>query len=370
MRILHCIFTLGGGGAERQLTYLARELAEAGLDVHVAFVRSGPNLRSLEQSDVVLHWLPIRAKYDPRILSDLHRLIARLKPDVVQTWLTQMDILAGVAAWWQRIPVVLAERSSVMAYPPNMRHLLRCIVGRKATSIVANSEMGTEYWRQRGFKGRLTVIANGVALEQIRDAEACSTIAAQPSVTLSAHDDLVLFAGRYGEEKNLDVLLRAFSLALACCENAIAVLFGDGPMLKRMRDVHATLPHRNRIHICGYTHRLWGYMRRARLFVSLSAYEGNPNVVLEAIAASCPLVLSDIPAHRAIVDEESALLVPAWSPEAAAHAIAKLLADPQYALRLAQRARSRVSHCSISEAARQYQELYATLSESVGRKSR
>lgn len=358
MRILHCIWTLGGGGAERQLGYLARQMASDGLETHVAFTRGGPNLRTIEQSDVILHSLPARAKYDPRILSDLHSLIERLKPDIVQTWLTQMDIVAGLAAWWQRAPVVLAERSSAMAYPPNMRNLFRCFVASKAMTIVANSNMGKEYWERQGYKGQVVVIRNGVPLGPINGTHSCSIIPARSKVALAPHEKLILFAGRYDEDKNLDVLLQSFSLALSRCPNAIAVLFGEGRTLMRMQNLHATLAYQDRIHICGYTSSLWSYMRRANLFVSLSTFEGNPNVVLEAIAADCPLVLSDIPAHREIVDEASALLVPARNAEAAAGAIVQLLTDPDYASRLAKRAQGHISHLSITEAARQYHEIY------------
>ena len=361
MRVLHCIWTLGGGGAERRLAHLARQMAADGLETHVTFAQGGPNLRCLEQSDVILHSLPIRAKYDPRIISDLLGLIARLKPDIVQTWLTQMHIVAGLAAWWQQVPVVLTEGSCAIAYPPNIRNLVRRFVGGKAMTIVANSSIGKDYWRQQGFKRRVVIIRNGVPFEQISQTQSCSHLPSESEVALAAHEQLILFAGRYNEGKNVEVLLQAFSLALAQCQNAVAVLFGEGPIRERMRSIHATLPHRDRIHICSYTTSLWGYMRRANLFVSLSSFEGSPNVVLEAIACACPLVLSDIPAHREIVGDDSGLLVPAQNAGAAARAIVQLLADPDYASILAKRARRRVRHWSIDEAARQYHKLYTGL---------
>jgi len=47
MKILYCIPTLGNGGAERQLSYLAVELQRMGHEVHVASSRGGPNLERL-----------------------------------------------------------------------------------------------------------------------------------------------------------------------------------------------------------------------------------------------------------------------------------------------------------------------------------
>src|SRR5205085_4599406 len=52
---------------------------------------------------------------------------------------------------------------------------------------------------------------------------------------------------------------------------------------------------------------VWALMKSASLFVSLSAYEGSPVAVMEALACECPVILSDIPAHREFADEQSAV---------------------------------------------------------------
>jgi hypothetical protein len=50
MRVLICIATMEGGGAERQVTYLAKALVDAGEDVHVALIKGGVNLDRLKQA--------------------------------------------------------------------------------------------------------------------------------------------------------------------------------------------------------------------------------------------------------------------------------------------------------------------------------
>src|SRR5215216_4989655 len=98
MRILYTIPTLGYGGAERQLSYLAAELAARGHEVHVASSRGGANLRRVKSAGAEWHHLGGVCHSDPVILYRLLRLIRRLRPDVVQTILTPMDILGGTAA--------------------------------------------------------------------------------------------------------------------------------------------------------------------------------------------------------------------------------------------------------------------------------
>jgi len=358
VKILHFIYTLGGGGAERQLAYLAVEQSKSGLEIHVAFTRGRTNLQMLLNSHVVLHKLPCRAKYDPRIMLDIYRVIRMIRPQLVQTWLTQMDILAGAIAGWFQIPVVLSERSSEQAYPRNVRNVLRSLIGCNATAIVANSKQGCDYWHRKGFPRRLAVIRNGIPFEEIRHAQPCATLQIDTELTLSSEQKLIMFAGRYGDEKNLGVLLESFSQVLGHCEEAVAVLFGVGPKLEELKSIRATLPDSDRLHILDYTNNLWGYMKRAEQFVSLSLFEGSPNVVFEAAASGCALVLSDIPEHREIVDDESAKLVPAEDSSAVAKAILQLLYDPDGASRMAQRARERVRNMSVRSAALEYKKLY------------
>src|SRR5262245_45828950 len=116
MNILHCVPSMAGGGAERQLAYLAREFVQSGWEVHVALVHGGPNLDRLQQSGAIIHQLRVASNYDPRILGQLLTIIRRLKPDVVQCWLTQMEVLGGLAAMISSRPWVLSERSSEQGY--------------------------------------------------------------------------------------------------------------------------------------------------------------------------------------------------------------------------------------------------------------
>jgi hypothetical protein len=58
LRVLHLIPSLGGGGAERQVSLLTRELALRGCEVHLGFVGGGTHLAELESSAVTLHRYP------------------------------------------------------------------------------------------------------------------------------------------------------------------------------------------------------------------------------------------------------------------------------------------------------------------------
>ena len=106
---------MAGGGAERQLTYLARELATLGWDVHVALIRRGPNWLRLRESGATIHEVASSGSYDARKLQRLRRVIGAVQPDLIQVWLLQMEVFGGLAAMTTRTPWIFSERASAGA---------------------------------------------------------------------------------------------------------------------------------------------------------------------------------------------------------------------------------------------------------------
>ena len=356
---MHLIPNFTGGGAERQLALLAPELCRLGVEVHVAFGQSGvnsdANLERISNSDVKHHRIPSRTNYDPMILLRILGVIRSVRPDLVQTWILQMDVLGGLSAMLAGVPFVLSERSSTLMYPRIWKYWLRTQVGRRASSIVANSEGGAAYWKP--WATQIAVIRNGLSLDLIRNASPADPAA----LGFPTGARVILFAGRFSAEKNIDVLVQALDKVLVERTDCIALLFGAGELRSSIQSRVGMARARDRMRLLGYTNELWCWMRRASAFVSISKFEGNPNAVLEAMAIGCPLVVSDIPQHREILDDSAALLCNPNSVEDVAAAIRKALSDPAAAAARAEVARRRSADWSVEEAARQYLQLYNAL---------
>jgi glycosyltransferase involved in cell wall biosynthesis len=354
MRILHCIPTMGAGGAERQLAYLCAELPTLGWEVHVALVAGGPNLERLRKSGAAIHVLRARSNYDPALPWRLWRLVRRVRPHLVQVWLPQMEILAGLASATSRIPWILSERCSAPAYPATAKTLARRALARHAGAVVANSAGGARYWEGRlPARVALTVIPNALPVAEI-DAAAADG----PDRTgLDPADEVVLFVGRFTAQKNLDALLAGLPPVLRR-PRTVAVLCGEGPTRAAVQARVAREGLAGRVRLPGFVPDAWAWMKRASVLVAPSLFEGHPNAVLEAAACGCPLVVSDIPAHREFLDQEAAALVDPEDPAALAEAILGVLADPEAAARRAKSARARVESWSTAEIARRYDRVY------------
>jgi glycosyltransferase involved in cell wall biosynthesis len=349
--VLHCIPSMGGGGAERQVTYLAAELGRLGWAVHVATCRRGPNWERLVASGATIHEVPLSGRYDLRALGAMRAIVRAVRPDLVQVWMFQMDVLGGTSALVSGIPWIFSERASAPAYPLTIKNLVRRGLGSCATAVISNSVAGDAYWR--GRTRRRFIVSNGLPLGEIAAAPA---IAAHPLGERGR--PVVLFAGRFEPQKNIGVLLEALDIVLRRLDVDV-LCCGDGP-LRADAERWAAAPRTGpgRVVIGGYSTQLWGLMKGATMLVSPTLFEGCPNVVLEGMACGVPLVVSDIPEHRELLDESAAILVPPHSAPALAAAIETALADRPAALARAQVAQERASRHSLSAVAQQYDVAY------------
>ena len=353
---------MAGGGAERQLTYLSSELVRAGWDVHVAVIQDGPNVGRLDATGAVVHRVRAFGNHDPLILARLIRTVRAVRPDVIQCWLLQMEVLGGLAAMATGTPWIVSERTAAPAHRTGVKTWLRVQLGRRANAIVSNSSIGDEYWHARAGNVKRFVIPNGLPLEEI----AAMPPATVADIDVPANEPVVLYAGRLSAEKNAETLVRALRL-VADVRPVRGIVCGDGPLGDRISGVIAELDLADRVRIAGYVSGLWSVIKRANVLVSVSFFEGSPNVVLEAMACGCPLIVSEIPAHRELLDDGMAVFVDPGRPRDVADAIESVLNDPAGAAKRAQRALARAQAYALPLVTQRYAEVYRTVTASASR---
>ncbi len=162
----------------------------------------------------------------------------------------------------------------------------------------------------------------------------------------SAHREpqLIAFAGRLVEKKGVDVLLDAFHRLASILPEARLCVAGGGPELTRYQRRATSLRLEQRIQFMGPVpqEQIRDLFTRASVavlpFVTARGgdSEGLPLVMLEAMAAACPAIVSDLPAVRGVIRSgENGLLFPERDERALAETIVDLLRNRDLALRIA-----------------------------------
>lgn len=356
MRILHCIPDLEGGGAERQLCYLAQGLIERGHQVDVAIMKGGVNGERLRRSGATVHTLGWSGPFSPRLLLDLCGLIRRSGADVVQTWLRRMDVVGGAAALLTGRPWVFSERS--VHITDGWREALRQRSVALAAAVVANSDEGGRGWRAAlGPRGAVHVIPNALPLAEIAE----TAPASRRDLDLPEDGELILFVGRFGPEKGIELLADTLAEVLAARPRAHALCCGTGDLLETFRASIARRGLGARCRAPGYRQDAWALMKAADVVISTSNFEGRPNVLLEAMACGAPLAITDIPQHREFIPQEGALYFPPRDRAAAAAALQRALDDRPGAAERAARAAALVRAMSVDAMAGAYERVYRDL---------
>jgi len=155
----------------------------------------------------------------------------------------------------------------------------------------------------------------------------------------------LLTVGRLSPEKGHEFLLEA--LASLCSKNLpiTCTLVGDGPRNRFLHDRAAELDLTSHVHFLGSVgqDRIQDLYRRADVFILPSLAEGLPVVLLEAMALQRPVVTSRIAGIPELVqDGVNGLLVEPARSDQLAHAIERLVCDPNLRQRLGHAARQAV----------------------------
>jgi glycosyltransferase involved in cell wall biosynthesis len=267
-----------------------------------------------------------------------------------------MDILGGIAAIASRPAWIISERVSKDYYDEvPLIASLRLFLGRYASAIVANSESGEKYWRDSiRYPARLATVRNAIDFDRIGSASAPSTA--------SFRSPLLLAVGRFTHQKAFEVIVRAMSALTgqdSTKDSTNILLLGEGPERPAIEAEIAVASLQGRVTVMPYQPDWWKWLKVADGLISMSRYEGNPNVVLEAMAGGCPVILSDIPSHREIADPSSALFVPVDDVPSLSASIADLVTHKEAALERARRASARVGAMTTKGMVDAYDSIYA-----------
>jgi glycosyltransferase involved in cell wall biosynthesis len=204
------------------------------------------------------------------------------------------------------------------------------------------------------FHKDILLIPNGIPYAALRDA--ANTIIKRPKS--------ILFVGRLEPMKGVDTLLRAFATISGQGSDVGLRIVGDGSQRQRLEALAPELGIADRVIFAGKVspEDIAREYASAEIFCGLSRSEALGNVFLEAQAAGCAVVATNVGGIPDIVkDGETGMLVAPDKPEEAAEALSRLLSDEAMRHRLSNAAVEHAKAYDWQGIAEQYRGIYSGL---------
>jgi GalNAc-alpha-(1->4)-GalNAc-alpha-(1->3)-diNAcBac-PP-undecaprenol alpha-1,4-N-acetyl-D-galactosaminyltransferase len=345
LRILFLISSLNSGGAERVATTLCNAWVARHDSVTLVptFSGGGNPFYALDKR-VELTYLsslvPVRAgsgkRYLARLLA-LRRLVRECKPDVVISFLPNVNIAALAATAFTGVPCIVCERSDPSQMPIGRFWRTACNWFYRFADLVAvqteavASGIGSVY----GGLRRVAIVPNPLP-------EGLLLMRTDSSATPKRHTLLSL--GRLSQEKQVGQIVEVFASLAADFQAWDLHVHGDGPECEAIQAQINALGLHERVLLKGRSNEPWLVMAEADAFVMNSRFEGFPNAMLEAMGVGLPCVVADCPSGPRDISANGrdALLFSPGDVQGFRAALAQIMGDPDLRLRLGKQARASV----------------------------
>ncbi len=359
VRIALVITDLDVGGAERALVNLATRLDRARWSpVIVALRGEGRLAEVVRQAELPCECLEGNHRRPAQVILRLARVLGKYRPELVQSFLFHANVASRLAAPWAGRPWVVGGLR--VAERRKRWHLtLDRLTAFLSAGSVCVSQGVLRFSREVvGLDSRrLMVIPNGIDPAPFERASAVPREAL--GVPEEAH--LALAIGRLDQQKGIPDLLAAAERVIPQCPDWHLVLAGDGPLRGWLVEQIATRSQlHSRIHWLGSRDDVPSLLKSADVLVLASLWEGMPNVVLEAMAASRPVVATFVEGtEELVVPGKTGWLVPPHDPERLTAALVGAARNPCLCQTFGQLGRARVEdEFSLDRTVAAYEQLW------------
>ena len=365
MKILMLVSSMHAGGAERVAATLVNAWAERGDAVTLTPTYSSKGTCFYPLSDKVeLAWLAdlsgtraSGAMAAFKRLLTLRRHIRDTRPDVIVSFLTNVNVAAILATRGLGIPLIVCERTNPVAETTTgtvWRKLRRLLYPRADMVTVQAEDTAGPFSRQVPGIKRLAVIPNPVHFPLPR---------AEPILTPITGDGRkrLLAVGRLHADKGFDLLIQAFSQLAASHPDWDLVILGEGEERRALEAQLREAGLASRVFMPGRAGNVGDWYDSADLYVLTSRFEGLSNTLLESMASGLAAVSFDCDTGpREIVRDgvDGVLVRPNGDVPALAKALDAAMGDAAERSRMAQAAIDVRDRFSAARVLQKWQELF------------
>ena len=321
-----------------------------------------PGSLALEAEGIPLAYLG-RGPFDPRILTDLVRLVRRQGARILHVHGYAAADFGRLAARLTGASLVLHEHFADPRMPAYQALADRLLARFTDRAIAVSASTADFLVRKRHVPAdRVRVIFNGAPLQEFGATAPAAASALRAALGLSPDATVVGSIGRLNTQKGHRYLLAAFARACATHPRAHLLVVGDGNLLAPLRAQASSLGIAERVVFAGHRADIPAVLAAVDVLCISSTYEGTPLVLFEAMAAGRAIVSTAVDGCREVLaDGVTGLLVPPRDEDALARALDRVLSDAPLRAKLARAAREASANYDLAACVRRIETLYDEL---------
>ncbi|MFP3949709.1 MAG: glycosyltransferase family 4 protein [Candidatus Micrarchaeia archaeon] len=356
-KILHLISSFEVGGTETSLLELLKSRApNEEFEHHVCTLYDRGELKGEFKKVAELHTLGLDSKISlPWGVVKFRRLVFRTNPNLVASYLAADNLVASLGCIGSKMPVVCGKRDTNTGKSALAR-IVDTISARFSRFTISNSLEGKRELLSYGIpKEKLAYIPTG------RNADAFSLekdrITGREIYGEDAGEIVIGCVSRIAKHKGQIDLIRVMPKLLEKNKEVLLVFVGGGDG-KSLLEESEKLGVKNNVKVLGRKphSEVITLLKSFDIFAFPSYREGFSGAIVEAMMAELPIVASDIPENKDVLeDKKEGLLFPVGDLDPLCSALDKLINDKKLREKLAKNARKRaIEEYSLESVSKKY----------------
>lgn len=353
MKILYVITGLTKGGAELQLFNLAKELKKD-FDISVISFHGEHYAKLLTKEGIKVKTLGIKSKFNVmKGISEIKKEIEKQKPDIVHSFLPHANIIVKIAKLLVRhkFKLICSIRAKEII---DLHHNIgERLLDFSCDKITTNSHTTKKALYQNWFfrKNKIKVIYNGLAFRKPRKKK-----------EILPGKKKILTVANFKDQKDYPTNVKTCEELMKKRTDFVFLYVGEGQVMKKMKNMVKKKQLKGFVKFLGSSDYVPELLKSSDVFFLPTLYEGQSNAIIEAMHYKCPIVTTNIPENREIIDnKKEGLLIKIKSPKKMAFAIDEILKNKSLRESLVKNAFKKSKIFNLKKMAEKYNQIYSEL---------
>lgn len=302
---------------------------------------------------------------NPRLVGQLARIMREQRVDLVNAHDIGATFYAAPAARWAGVRrVIHTDHSQILGIRRRLWAFGAVLRYGVTLATTVSDDLRNFLVEKIGMRpDRVMTLPNGIDLAACAPKKDRETV--RRELGFAPGDRLIGAIGRLVEQKGMAYLIQALRAVRAAFPSARVLVIGDGPLREELKAEAERLELGEAVTLAGIREDIPDLLGAMDVFALPSLWEGQPLVLIEAMAARTPIVSSDVGGCAEILKYgRFGLLVPPGDPGALAGALRTVLSEPEPARRRAEaalaHAQAELSHTAM---AHRYESVFESLLE-------